>query len=42
MAYLDIDNLRTIFLDDEALRVRRLQRQPCGALQITRDRKSVV
>ncbi|MDQ0012108.1 hypothetical protein J2W23_000472 [Variovorax boronicumulans] len=38
MAYLDIDNLRTIFLDDEALRVRRLQRQPCGMLQITSGR----
>ncbi|MGJ7603296.1 DUF4241 domain-containing protein [Variovorax sp. LT1R20] len=38
MAYLDIDNLRTIFLDDEALRVRHLQRQPCGMLHITSGR----
>lgn len=38
MAYLDTDNLRTIFLDDEALRVRRLQRQPCGMLRITSGR----
>jgi Protein of unknown function (DUF4241) len=38
MAYLDIDNLRTIFLGDEALRVRRLQRQPCGVLHITSGR----
>jgi hypothetical protein len=38
MAYLDTDNLRTIFLDDEALRVRRLQRQSCGVLHITSGR----
>jgi len=38
MAYLDIDNLRSIFLDDEALRARRLQRQPCGVLHITSGR----
>ncbi|NVM90932.1 hypothetical protein FHT32_004589 [Variovorax sp. SG517] len=38
MAYLDLENLRTIFLDDEALRVRRLQRQSCGLLQITSGR----
>ena len=38
MAYLDLDNLRTICLDDEALRTRRLQRQPCGVLHITSGR----
>ncbi|MGF6345852.1 DUF4241 domain-containing protein [Variovorax sp. W2I14] len=38
MAYLDIDNLRTIFLDDEALRAVHLQRQPCGAVNITSGR----
>ncbi|MDR6887195.1 MULTISPECIES: DUF4241 domain-containing protein [Variovorax] len=38
MAYLDLDNLQTIFLDDEALRARRLQRQPCGVLNITSGR----
>jgi len=38
MAYLDLENLRTIFLDDEALRVRRLQWQSCGSLQITSGR----
>jgi hypothetical protein len=38
MAYLDIDNLQTIFLDDEALRVRHLQRQACGILNITSGR----
>lgn len=38
MAYLDLDNLRTIFLDEEALRVRRLQRQPCGSLHVTSGR----
>lgn len=38
MAYLDIDNLRTILLDDEALRARHLQRQPCGLLNITSGR----
>lgn len=38
MAYLDLDNLHTVFLDDEALRVRRLQRQPCGMLQVTSGR----
>lgn len=38
MAYLDIDNLRSIFLDDEALRALHLQRQPCGVLNITSGR----
>jgi hypothetical protein len=38
MAYLDIDNLHAVFLDDEALRARHLQRQPCGSLQITSGR----
>jgi len=38
MAYLDLENLRTVFLDDEALRVRRLQRQSCGSLQVTSGR----
>ena len=38
MAYLDLDNLQTIFLGDEALRTRRLQRQPCGVLNITSGR----
>ncbi|KQX92225.1 DUF4241 domain-containing protein [Variovorax sp. Root473] len=38
MAYLDIDNLQSIFLDDEALRARHLQRQHCGDLNVTSGR----
>jgi len=38
MAYLDIHNLQAVFLDDEALRIRRLKRRPCGALNITSGR----
>jgi hypothetical protein len=38
MPYLDIDNLQAIFQDDAALRAHHLQRQPCGALNITSGR----
>lgn len=38
MAYLDIDNLQSIFLHDDALRALHLQRVPCGALNITSGR----
>jgi hypothetical protein len=38
MPYLDIDNLQAIFQDDEALRVRHLQRRFCGTLNITSGR----
>lgn len=38
MAYLDIDNLQSVFLDDDALGARHLHRQPCGLLNITSGR----
>lgn len=38
MPYFDIDNLQAIFLDDEALRARHLQRKPCGLLNLTSGR----
>ncbi|RIX83660.1 DUF4241 domain-containing protein [Acidovorax cavernicola] len=38
MAYLDIDNLQSIFLDDDTLRARHLQRESCGTLNITSGR----
>jgi len=38
MAYIDLDNLRTVFLDDGALTQRQLQRRPAGLLQITSGR----
>jgi len=38
MAYIDLDNLRSVFLDDAALKQRRLSRQPAGMLQITSGR----
>ncbi|QNK66438.1 DUF4241 domain-containing protein [Variovorax sp. PAMC26660] len=38
MAYLDIDNLQAVFLDDDALSARHLHRQPCGPLNITSGR----
>ncbi|MDH6166369.1 hypothetical protein M2282_001510 [Variovorax boronicumulans] len=38
MAYLDIDNLHTIFLGEEALRALHLERLPCGALNIRSGR----
>jgi len=38
MAYIDLDNLRSVFLDDAALKQRRLSRQRAGMLQITSGR----
>ena len=38
MAYIDLDNLRSVFLDDAALQQRRLSRRRAGMLQITSGR----
>lgn len=35
MAYLDLPNLQSVLLDDEALRARKLTRRHCGVLHIT-------
>jgi hypothetical protein len=35
MAYIDLDNLRSVLLDDDALRVRKLKRRHCGSLRVT-------
>ena len=35
MAYLDLQNLQCVLLDDEALRARKLTRRRCGILHIT-------
>jgi hypothetical protein len=38
MAYIDLDNLRGVLLDDDALRVRKLMRRQCGNLRVTSGR----
>jgi hypothetical protein len=38
MAYIDLDNLRSVLLADDDLRARKLQRQSCGQLKLTSGR----